>query len=1062
MTKRFSNAIVAMALAGGLSAVVAATPARSMDLFASDAFQSYSPDVGNGAYMMAAAGCAACHAGTDDPTVLSGGVKMENAIGEFHTPNISAHPSSGIGGWTNAQFLNAVMRGVSPEGRDYMPVFPYTAYAGLDPEDVLDIKAYIETLPQSDNIPPESKIGLLWQFPGTIQGWKLWNFNVPAFVPGDDSQMARGRYLVEAAGHCAECHTPRNFGFGLDLERKMQGEMSLTGTMAPDLLPARLLEASSAQSFADTVLGGGMKLSQSPITDPVMAHLSRGWGALTLDDKNAIYAYLTGKDVTAPPPPDMAQAQCGVSAPVQTASAGGSGGALAQKANAFMDKYCRSCHGPGQSAQSSYPTGDLASIAADLDFVVPGESASSRLFTVVTSGRMPMGSKPDDAEIQALADWIDALAPPDPVVASLKPQRSRDIVAFDDMIVAAQADLDDVNKTDRPFVRYFEMRPTYNAVFPCETDDQASERIAYYRAGFLKLLNSLSNGPRLVAPEAVAESKGLLLRIDLRDLDWTSGDYEHLVAQYPYGIDPRSDGKLKGLALETGTGLPIMRADWFMSVASQPENYAILLHLPDHIATLEQRMGVDATANIVNRRVMRAAMFRGASGVSDHNRMIERHDLPGGGYYWKSYDFAGDVKFQDMRQFPHGPEDIGALPFGMLPFEHDGGEMIFSLPNGLQGYYLSTAAGEAIQEGPTSIVSFRQNDIGKGVEIVNGRSCFACHTEGVISKRDEMRVHIESVFSVEIRDYLLGLYATQEDLDAQYDDDRAYFVNALREIGAAEATGGSNYRSLVAPDGRTEIVTWYANLFEEDMDYDAIAAEFEMTPDIFEAEVGRIADPVVQQIAIGWLNRLKRNQDVPRAEVSAQFPYLIGLLSDRRPLGAYYQDDYQAAPVTPPRYETARADGQDAGKLKLSLNVGSTTVRVGDLLSIELVANRDCELQMFYVQENGEVVEFPAEYVGEPFLKAGIPKHLPDPNSPFVAEFTDDALRESLVAYCRVGGLGDRRVSEAGVLDLMKKAGAGAGDRELTFKLVERAKQEDGLEAVQLVRFEVLPAGEGA
>ena len=297
-----------------------------------------------------------------------------------------------------------------------------------------------------------------------------------------------------------------------------------------------------------------------------MAHLSLGWGALTPDDKNAIYAYLTGEEVVDPPKPDPALAQCGVDAsPVQTASAGASGGALAQKANAFMNKYCRSCHGPGQSAQSSYPTGDLASIAADLDFVTPGDSAGSRLFTVVTSGRMPMGSKPGSDEVQALADWIDSLAPPDPVAATQGPQRNRDIIPFGDMVVAALADIETVNAADRPYVRYFEMRPTYNAVFPCETAEKAGERIAYYRAGFLKLLNSMSNGPRLVAPEPVAGSDGLLLRVDLRDLAWTLDDYEHLVRQYEYGIDPRSDARLLGLAADTGTGLPIMRTDWFTS-----------------------------------------------------------------------------------------------------------------------------------------------------------------------------------------------------------------------------------------------------------------------------------------------------------------------------------------------------------------------------------------------------------------------------------------------------------------------------------------------------------------
>ena len=176
-----------------------------------------------------------------------------------------------------------------------------------------------------------------------------------------------------------------------------------------------------------------------------------------------------------------------------------------------------------------------------------------------------------------------------------------------------------------------------------------------------------------------------------------------------------------------------MRADWFLANSSRPAIYHALLNLPKHIRELEHRLGINVDENILRNNVARAAFDRGASGVSANNRMVERHDLPQGGYYWKSYDFAGSFGLQSLRDFPHGPEEIH-LPLGLKAFRHDGGEMIFSLPNGLQGYYLSDNKGNRIDEGPEKIVSYQQRPKDKAPTIINGRSCIDCHADGILDQ----------------------------------------------------------------------------------------------------------------------------------------------------------------------------------------------------------------------------------------------------------------------------------------------------------------------------------------
>lgn len=1060
----------------GMAAVLATvvtlhcpTDAVARDLFADDAFGTYSANVENGKYMFNAAGCGACHGSGDNTELLSGGMEMNTAIGKFFAPNISAH-SNGIGGWSNAQFLNAVVNGVDRDGNHLYPVMPYTSYGGMKPEDVLDIKAYIETLPQADAVSQEHEISFPFSRQTTITLWKRSHFNVPAYQPRENSQMERGRYLVENVGGCGDCHTPRTTTYGLDMENRLTGEKGLTGAVAPDISKDKMAGV-AAEAFTVGLIEDGNKLGGSPISDPVMRRIAHGLKTLSDEDRNAMYAFLTDKTYTPPDIGASTEAVCKESTPAAALSGDNAG--LAQQADAFIGKYCRNCHGPGESSQGSYPAGDLSSIAANAAFVTPGDASKSRLFTSVTSGRMPLGKRPTAEEVKSLEDWINSLGADDiPQAAALKPDRGREVIKYKDYVEAALKDISSVNERDREFMRYFTYRNQYNGMMGCEDDKTFMKRMPVLAGGFKKLLNSMSYGPELVLPKEVEGTDGLLVRVDLRDLAWTKQDYDFLISEYFYGIDPKSDGTLQALSQQTATDLPIMRIDWFMSNAARPKVYNYLLKLPTHIRELEARFKIDVDENIKQRKVIRAGFADGSSGVSDHNRMLERHDMPFGGYYWKSYDFGGDIGKQVLKRFPHGPKEIEPLDTGLESFEHDGGEMIFSLPNGLQGYYLSTAEGKQIDVGPTSIVSFRARPIGKGIEIINARSCFDCHANGILSKRDQLREHIQTstLFSKDQQDLLLDMYVPQEELDDAYNKDRERFVEALKKLGVTEPTPDGSAQSMQAP-GNTELVSYYADKYEEELDFDAVAAEFDMTPDEFSKAIQRVTDPEVLRLGIDWVATLEAGGTIPRVEIEEQYAYLVDPLLQLKPLDRTPHIQNAAAVTTAdaatttatPVYNAAQSvaktpdyrqeDTAQDGKLKLALHVASTTAKVGDNLSFELSSNQACELQILYVEEGGNVEVIPDQMIGNTTLSAGERRLIPQPGSGTLT-FDTPAAAETMLAFCRSGGLGADRLSADQARELVKKSHQPA-TRGLAINLAKKADADHGASGIQMVTFEI-------
>ena len=184
-------------------------------------------NLANGETMFNAGGCASCHATPDQPdrVRLGGGVAINSPFGTFFAPNISPDPNDGIGKWTDGDFVNAVMHGVSPRGQHYFPAFPYTSYRNARREDVLDLFAYLKTLPPVTGKVRDHDMRFPFNIRRNVGIWKfLFLDDKPLMADGAKSpQWNRGGYLVNSLGHCAECHSPRNALGGIISSQRFAG-----------------------------------------------------------------------------------------------------------------------------------------------------------------------------------------------------------------------------------------------------------------------------------------------------------------------------------------------------------------------------------------------------------------------------------------------------------------------------------------------------------------------------------------------------------------------------------------------------------------------------------------------------------------------------------------------------------------------------------------------------------------------------------------------------------------------------------------------------------------------
>lgn len=193
------------------------------------------PDAANGERLFHAGGCGACH-GED----LGGGLALESEFGTFYAPNISTDEAAGIGGWSTLDLANAMLRGTSPDGRHYYPAFPYTSYTRMSVKDVADLKAYLETFAPVNRPSQAHDIAFPWNMRRGIGIWKrrYMDSNPVVAVSDEDPVLLRGRYLVEAVGHCGECHTTRDAFGGLEPTLWLAGAPSADGEgRVPNITP---------------------------------------------------------------------------------------------------------------------------------------------------------------------------------------------------------------------------------------------------------------------------------------------------------------------------------------------------------------------------------------------------------------------------------------------------------------------------------------------------------------------------------------------------------------------------------------------------------------------------------------------------------------------------------------------------------------------------------------------------------------------------------------------------------------------------------------------------------
>jgi mono/diheme cytochrome c family protein len=202
-------------------------------------------DAERGRLVFAAGNCASCHAspGQPDRLQLGGGLALASPFGTFRVPNISPDTVDGIGNWRTVDLANALLSGVSPDRAHYYPVLPYPSYVHMDVADVRDLMAYLRTLPKVSGRAPPHELSLPFRIRRLVGVWKFLFLDRRTLTQGagGDRDWQRGRYLVEALGHCAECHSTRNLMGAIKPEARLAGGPDPEGTgFVPNITPAKL------------------------------------------------------------------------------------------------------------------------------------------------------------------------------------------------------------------------------------------------------------------------------------------------------------------------------------------------------------------------------------------------------------------------------------------------------------------------------------------------------------------------------------------------------------------------------------------------------------------------------------------------------------------------------------------------------------------------------------------------------------------------------------------------------------------------------------------------------
>jgi len=352
-----------------------------------------------GEYLARAADCIACHT-VPGGAAYAGGVPFKLPFGVLYSPNITADKDTGIGNWSDDDFMRAMHAGIDKEGHPLYPAFPYTSYTALSRDDILSIKAYHFSLPTVSSPARENQLSFPYNQRWALSLWNAVFLHKQRFQPDQTKSEAwnRGAYLATALGHCGECHTPRNAAFALKGSEALAGE-ELQGWRAYNITSdkAHGIGGWSEQELAD-YLSKGHVAGRGTASGPMGEVVEHSLQYLTPSDISALVTYLR----------DVKPQAVGASVPSAAAAVTANGGAgLGEQ---LFVGACAGCHlDNGQGRQTDYAAlGGTRTVtdphATNLTQIIMHGSqlnvGGQRIF-------MPsFGRAYSDAEIAALSNYI--------------------------------------------------------------------------------------------------------------------------------------------------------------------------------------------------------------------------------------------------------------------------------------------------------------------------------------------------------------------------------------------------------------------------------------------------------------------------------------------------------------------------------------------------------------------------------------------------------------------------------------------------------------------------------
>ncbi len=533
------------------------------------------------------------------------------------------------------------------------------------------------------------------------------------------------------------------------------------------------------------------------------------------------------------------------------------------KARAILKQHCLRCHSGEGSDGGDFNVMSSQDLI-DSKLIKAGKPEKSVLFDRIYQNEMPprtIETRLTDDEKIIFKNWIQSGAIPFPLA------KNRKFLSLEETLTVVRDYLRGVqNRNDLPYLRFFNLRNLYNNKKVVDSD------LHLYRAALSKACNSLSWHRRISLPVAIDKEKTIYV-VDIRNYKWEKeGKWDAVMGRYPYGLKYGNmpNSKLKNLSEDieqlTECGMSIIRADWFVSTATRPPLYHQMLDIPKTAAEIEKQLGVNVLHNFLNAKpevITRGAVSR--SRVSGQNRMLERHETKFG-FYWKSYDFIADNARAKMTRYPLGPKNLfdksnKKHPFPRQAFDHDGCEIIWTLPNKLQAYMLVNKKEKRIDFGPVSVVSDSLKTSGTA-EIFNGLSCISCHKKGMIPFVDVVR-NGSSLFG-ESEAFMKQLYPKQKIIDDFLKEDGEMFMKALGKATKPFLMVGKDKNKQISnfPEPVGEVARLHRLVY---LDIHTIAAELSLeSPEILLRKVG---EKKLKKLGLGSL--MNQKGVISRAEWEA-------------------------------------------------------------------------------------------------------------------------------------------------------------------------------------------------